>query len=160
MKTKTVIVSPFSRPVPRGENAKNYPYWSDVISQLSEWGVRTIQIGEKGEPEIGATEKLFGLPLNFLAELVRLCDTWVSVDNFFHHFCALHKKPGVVIFGKSDPLIFGHAENCNLLKGREFLRPHQFRFWSQEPHDERVFVSPDRVCSALARLLLGDKNQS
>jgi hypothetical protein len=65
-------------------------------------------------------------------------------------------RPGVVIFGPSDPVIFGHEENVNLLKDRRFLRKQQFWLWSQiEPHlasNPDIFVSPEVVVAAVLRL--------
>jgi ADP-heptose:LPS heptosyltransferase len=149
-KTKTVIISPFSQKMRNGKrNPKNYPFWTEVVNALRNNGVKTIQVGVSGEDDIGADERHNNLPLEQLAELVKSCDTWASVDNFFHHFCVVQKKPGVAVFGKSDPNIFGHPQNHNIIKDRAFLRKTQYAIWEEEEWDEKVWVHPDVICLAI-----------
>ena len=110
---------------------------------------RIIQIGVKGEAIFPRTETVFDQPIDKITELLRQCDTWVAVDNFLPHLAHLIKKRGVAIFGKSDPLIFGHPENINLLKDRRYLRPLQFDIWERETFDREVFISPDEVVKSI-----------
>jgi ADP-heptose:LPS heptosyltransferase len=77
----------------------------------------------------------------------------MSVDNFAHHLAWSAGKPGVAIFGSSDPIIFGHPENINLLKGRQHLRARQFGLWSEEQWRPEIFVPPSEVVSAVLKLL-------
>jgi len=108
------------------------------------------QVGVAGEEKLeGVDEFLLNKPLSELRKLVEECDIWVSNDNFFHHFCWLIGKPGVVIFSQSDPLIFGHAENKNLLKDRKYLRSNQFGTWEEAEYNKEAFVEPERVLNAL-----------
>jgi hypothetical protein len=101
---KKVIISPFSRPLRNGKkNAKDYPFWDQVIGGLKQLGVFTIQVGSRGEKEIGCDQTVLGLPLKDLAQVVNLCDTWASVDNFFHHFCDSLGKSGVVRIRQVGP---------------------------------------------------------
>lgn len=152
--SKKVIISPFSRCLRNGKtNPKDYPFWKEVVQILHKSGINVVQIGGNGEESIGADEYKVGLPLSELGELLISSDTWISVDNFFNHFCALYKKPGVVIFGKSDPKIFGYDQNINLLKDRKFLRPLQFDVWDSEIFDSSVFVEPEVVCKAVCNLI-------
>jgi hypothetical protein len=65
----------------------------------------------------------------------------------------LHGIYGVVIWGKSDPLLFGYPENVNLLKDRKYLRARQFYIWDDEPFDPEVFVEPAEVVKAVKKLL-------
>jgi ADP-heptose:LPS heptosyltransferase len=85
------------------------------------------------------------LSLTELAELVNACDTWIGVDSFFQHFCWDVKKPGIVLWAQSDPNIFGHPENINLLKDRSYLRNKQFWLWEQCEYIKVAFVTPDEV---------------
>lgn len=57
-------------------------------------------------------------------------------------------QPGVAIFGPSDPNIFGHVENINLLKDRRYLRERQFWLWSQYEPNPEAFVDPKVVIAA------------
>jgi hypothetical protein len=55
------------------------------------------------------------------------------------------------VFGQSDPNIFGHPENINLLKDRKYLREKQFWIWEQAEFIEEAFVTPDVVIDALKK---------
>jgi ADP-heptose:LPS heptosyltransferase len=137
------------------KNPKNYPWWPEVIKQLREEQIYVIQIGTSNRDEIpmDVDELLLDLSFDQLEELVINCDTWASVDNFFHHFCSLLNKPGVVVFGKSDPNIFGYLINNNLLKDRKYLRELQFDIWEHESFTPKCFVSPDIVVDAIKKML-------
>lgn len=150
---KTVIISPFSRPLRNGQrNPKNYPYWAEVIKLLRENCVHVIQVGMDGEDDLRADEYKKNLPMKELYKLVQDSDGWISVDNFFHHMCAWLKKRGVAVWGRSDPAIFGHGLNINLLKSRECLREKQWETWEQDVYRDDVWVSPDTVCLAVFSL--------
>jgi hypothetical protein len=86
-----------------------------------------------------------GMPLESLLELLKRCETWISVDNFFPHLANLQKKAGYVIWGQSDPKIFGYAYNNNLLKDRLFLREKQFDIWECVEYREDVFLTPEEI---------------
>ena len=157
---KKILISPYSRRLrkfnptdPDKVNPKNYPYWKEVVSKLKEKGYYVIQIGTSGEELIDANETRFNLKLNDLKELLLSSDCWASVDNFFNHFATYYKKRGVVVFGLSDPNIFGYPENINLLKDRKLLRKHQFELWEQVDFDKNVFVDPEVVVSSIERLV-------
>ena len=72
----------------------------------------------------------------------------IGCDSFFQHLGWLEKKQGIVLWSVSDPLIFGHPENINLLKNRANLG-EQFLWWENTPYDETKFVSPEDVLKFL-----------
>lgn len=144
-----IIISPYAKFMRNGEkHPKNYPYWEEVLSKINE---HVIQVGVHGEHQL-VNDFRKNLPLYELALLVKDCKTWISVDSFFQHFCWDIGKPGIAIFGQSDPNIFGHPENINLLKDRKYLRDKQFWIWEQAEYNEDAFVSPDIVVNALKSL--------
>lgn len=143
-----IIISPYAKMMRNGQtHPKNYPYWQEVIATIKE---PIIQVGVEGEPQL-VSDFRKNLPLNVLAELVAECKTWISVDSFFQHFCWDIKKPGIAIFGQSDPIIFGHPENTNLLKDRKYLREKQFWIWEQCEFVQDSFVEPAVVTEALKK---------
>lgn len=145
-----VLISPYSAKLPTGNNnPKNWPYFAQLVAALNEQGHTVVQIGATGEERIdGVGMFIQGWPLDRLKELE--WDTFVSVDNFWPHYCYTEKlKGGVVVFGQSDPEIFGHPQNVNLLLSREHLRPYQFSHWFDVPYREEVFVGPEVVLEAL-----------
>ena len=160
MLNKYIIISPYSSFVGEGKsNPKNYPKekWIELIKLIKEeFNLPIIQIGlDNEEPIEGVTVKLPATQLEDLKVLLDAAVTWISVDNFFHHFAAYYNKPGVVLFSYSDPTIFGHKININLLKDRKYLRKHQFQLWNMsEIHSEDPYVNPNNVLKKLKKLLL------
>jgi ADP-heptose:LPS heptosyltransferase len=148
-----IIISPYAQKLRNGKiNPKNYPYWSELVEELFKNDYDIVQVGVEGEePLVSDFRK--NLPLTELAELVHSCDTWIGVDSFFQHFCWDLKKPGIVIWSQSDPLIFGHEENINLLKDRKYLRKEQFWLWEQGEYNKDAFVDPTIVLKHIKQFI-------
>jgi ADP-heptose:LPS heptosyltransferase len=141
-----IILSPYAKTMRNGkQHPKNYPYWEEVISQVKE---HIVQVGVEGEVPLVADFRQ-NLSLADLAELIKECKTWMGIDSFFQHYCWDQGKPGIVLWGQSDPVIFGHPENVNLLKDRKYLREKQFWLWEQCEFNADAFVTPDVVLEAL-----------
>lgn len=145
-----IIISPYAKLMRNGkQHPKNYPYWKELIPLISE---PIIQVGIEGEEQL-VSDFRKDLSLKELAELVNECKTWIAVDSFFQHFCWDIGKYGIVLWGQSDPNIFGHPENTNLLKSRTYLREKQFWLWEQCESNDEAFVKPDVVIDALNKKL-------
>lgn len=141
-----ILISPYAKKMRNGlENPKNYPYWKELISLINE---PIVQVGVNGEDQL-VDDFRQNLSLEQLTQLVHECRIWVSVDSFFQHFCWQLKKPGIVLWGPSDPLIYGHSENINLLKSRDYLVLNQFLNWEQHEHKSERFVPPEIVMNYL-----------
>ena len=141
-----ILISPYAKQMRNGEkHPKNYPYWDKLIPMIKE---PIIQVGIEGESPM-VEDFRQNLSLLELENLVNECKTWISVDSFFQHFCWDLGKPGIVLFGQSDPNIFGHPENVNLLKDRKFLRKNQFWLWEQCEANDETFVEPEEVLRTL-----------
>jgi len=141
-----IIISPYSKALRNGkENPKNYPYWPEVLKDIRE---PCVQIGISGEKQLC---KDFRPDLSFdeLRLLLKECRTWISCDSFFQHFAWAEGKPGIVLFSRSDPKIFGHPENVNLLKSRDLLTPYQFVTWEEQEYVKEAFIGPTDVINAL-----------
>jgi len=141
-----ILIHPFAQSLRSGlTNPKNYPWWSELLEHLPK---PIVQIGVVGEMPLVPDVRI-GLPLKQIRSLLSECDYWISVDSFLPHLAHYLPKPGVVLWSKSDPRIFGYPENLNLLKGREHLRAKQFRIWEEESYDPDAFMSADQVVSAI-----------
>jgi len=137
-----ILIAPFAKPLMNGKNnPKNYPYWKELIAQIDE---RIIQVGVDGEEQL-VPEFVKNLPIVRLKELIAECRTWIGCDSFFQHLAWDCGKPGVVLWSVSDPLIYGHPENINLLKDRSYLAPNQFLWWDFTEHNPDAFVKPEEV---------------
>jgi ADP-heptose:LPS heptosyltransferase len=141
-----IVISPYSRPLSNGKNnPKNYPFWEELISMIKE---PIVQIGVEGEMQL-VKDFRKGLPISQLKELLRECRTWISCDSFFQHLAWVEKKKGIVLWSVSDPLIYGHPENTNLLKDRKYLAGNQFLWWEAYDHNAEIFVSAREVFKCL-----------
>jgi ADP-heptose:LPS heptosyltransferase len=150
MELKMIIISPYSRKLRNGnENAKNYPqlWWKELIARLSP-SQEIVQIGVKGEEQI-AKGFYYNQPLDEIKKLLENCKFWMSPDNFLPHLANIVGKRGVVLWGPSDPLIFGYPQNVNILKDRSVLRKDQFGIWEDCPYDKERFVPPEDVIKIL-----------
>lgn len=137
-----IIISPYSKKLRNGkENPKNYPYWKELIELIDD---PIVQVGITGETQL---VDIFhqNLSLKELEELILKCKIWISVDSFFQHFAWDIGKPGIVLWGPSDPNIYGHPENINLLKDRSLLVPNQFLMWEQQSYRTECFVDPKEI---------------
>ena len=153
---KQVVISPFAQLLRNGkENPKNFPYWKELVQLMVQSNIKVIQIGSaKDKPIEGVTEFKQNLKFIEIKDLIAKSDTWISVDSFLQHLCAYYKSPrGIVIFGKSDPKIFGYTRNINMLKSERFLRKHQMWLWEQEDFNAEVFVTAQEVMRALSKIL-------
>lgn len=143
-----IIISPFAKQMRNGmPHPKNYPWWPEVLARIDDY---IIQVGVEGETQL-VPDFRKNLPLAELGRLIDECTTWLSVDTFLQHFGWDRKKYGIAIFAQSDPNIFGHPENTNLLKDRSYLRERQFWLWEQCEFNADAFVAPDVVLAALSR---------
>lgn len=138
-------------------SAKHYPSWSELVFMLKANGHEIIQIGVKDEPRInGVDQFIVGWPFPKIRTLMEECDTFISVDSWFPHFAYYYRLPrGVVLWGKSNPAIWGYPENENLFVSEANFRQWQYQDWESEPHDLSVFVPARQVVWAVERVLHG-----
>ena len=143
-----IIISPYAQKLRNGKlNPKNYPYWKELVAMIDE---PIIQVGVEGEEQLVDTF-VKNMPLPRLRELLQECRTWIGVDSFFQHLAWDEGKQGIVLWGPSDPLIFGHPENINLLKDRSYLVSDQFIWWEATQHSNDRFVEPQKVIEHLRK---------
>jgi len=129
---KKILIIPNERKLRNGKkNPKDYPYWDELKEKLTK------------KYEVNIIKDI--LPFKEWEKIIHTYDKIITIDSFFQHFCWYHNKKCIVIFGKSDPIIFGHVENTNILKSRANLRQNQFDIWESEEYDPNVFNTPDEI---------------
>lgn len=144
-----ILLFPYAKTMRNGQkHPKNYPFWPELVELLKADGHQLTQVGVEGEPAI-VEDFRSGIGYAELCKFVRTFDTWIGVDSYGQHMAWSAGVRGIAIFGQSDPLIFGHSENVNLLKSRDHLREKQFWLWEQCLADDSVWVSPAEVVAAL-----------
>ncbi len=151
---KRLVLSPYSSKVanPLG-NPKNYPRFQDVVTILKNTGIWHItQIGTATETAFTNVDAMMtNATLDQIEQLIETCDVWLAVDNFLHHMLRNNSK-GVVVWGQSDPNLFGYGNHVNLLKSRSYLRENQFGTWDECQYRTDCWVGPDEVASAVIQL--------
>jgi ADP-heptose:LPS heptosyltransferase len=141
-----IIISPYSKPLINGKrNPKNYPYWEELIALINE---PIIQVGVEGEEQL-VDDFRKNLPISELKKLIAQCRIWIGCDSFFQHLAWDCGKPGIVLWSVSDPIIYGHPENNNLLKSRDYLASNQFLWWDLTEYNADAFVLPEEVIKYL-----------
>jgi hypothetical protein len=141
-----IIISPYSKALLSGkQNPKNYPYWKELIAMIDE---PVVQVGIESEAQL-VSDFRKNLPITELRKLIQECRTWISCDSFFQHLGWDEGKKGIVLWGVSDPLIYGHPENINLLADRKHLAENQFLWWEFVEHQNERFVKPEIVLEHL-----------
>ena len=144
-----IIISPYAKALISGkQNPKNYPYWEELIASINE---PIVQVGIAGEKQLVPDFRV-SLPISELRKLLAECRTWISCDSFFQHLAWDEGKPGIVLWSVSDPLIFGHPQNINLLKDRSYLAKNQFLWWEYVEHQNDRFVKPKEVLEHLNKV--------
>ena len=147
-----ILFSPFARSLPNMDfNPKDYVWPEEVVKFLMEQGHEVVQVGVEGERQL-CPEFKKGLRFGDLGDLILACDTAVTIDSYLQHHCDYLGKRAIVIFGVSDPLIFGHPRHINLLKDRSYLRSNQFDTYNGYPWVKEAFVEPETVIRALCDL--------
>lgn len=160
---KIILMSCWSKPCRDGKwNAKSpsKEWWTKVAKFLKDEGFDVWQCGQGPEIKLKFVDRyLWDKDLWALGEDIKICNAWISVDNFFHHWaCLQFKKSGIVIWSQSDPDIFGHPENVNLLKDKKFLRARQFAQWEEAVYDASAFIFPETVVEKVKEFIKNNEN--
>jgi ADP-heptose:LPS heptosyltransferase len=143
-----ILIHPYAKKLLSGkENPKNYPYWEELIEKIPK-SIHIVQIGIEGEKQL-VEDFRKNLSINQLRQLIKDCSIWIGVDSFFQHLAWSENKAGIVLWSVSDPLIYGHKANINLLKDRVYLAKNQFLWWENTEHNPDAFVKPEEVVKLL-----------
>ena len=153
-----ILISPYSKPLRNGErNPKNYPEWNMLAQLFKNQGWEMFQFTVPNEYIIHSdVSMIIPLELYEIKNILSDYDTFISVDNFFPHLAAYYNFPGFVLWGKSDPKIYGHEIHTNILKSRDYLRPDQFRIWEQTTYEPDAFMHPSLVVRKIKETLKGN----
>jgi len=154
-----LIVAPYPARIPNGKkNCKEYPWWNELTSLIKEKTdyviYQFVSLEEKKLSHIDYYIDTFN-KLWEQEKLIKSCTCWISVDNYFHHFMNVidSGKKGIVLWGKTDPLIYGYPGNVNMLKDRANLRKQKFSVLGIEDFDPKVFYRPTEVLEVLEELI-------
>jgi hypothetical protein len=134
------------------ENAKNYPYWNELVKaiKLTYPKLKIIQTGLGMEPALdGIDEKRADLTLKQLRELTLGAKTFITIDTYLQHVGAKYGKRGIVLWGQNNPKYFGHKLHENLYVNSQYFRKETWGVWQGYPRVNESFVRPGVVLAAL-----------
>ena len=146
-----ILFAPFAARHPNlngSGSPKDYPFAKQLAELIIAQGHNLIQVGSEGETQL-APDFRKNPSFDEVGKFISTADTAICVDSYLQHHCWLLNKRAIVLWGISDPLIFGHPFHINLLKDRSFLRPNQFDLYYANEHKPEAFVSPEEVLEAL-----------
>jgi len=90
--------------------------WEQLVDTMPE--CTFIQLGLLSEQPIRGTVDFRGkASIRESIALIKYAKSFVGVDSSFAHACNAVGTPGVVVFGPSTPVIWGHRTNVNIFKG-------------------------------------------
>lgn len=147
-----ILLSITAQPMPTGyTSAKEYPYAKELVDLLLSEGYELYQIGASKREKL-IDNYSCNKPMSEILELLKSCDTFIGIDSFLQHMndCYLQKK-GIVLWGKSDPSIFGYDYNENLYVGTCYFRKLQYNTWHNEKATPQAFVKPEKIINVLKK---------
>lgn len=94
--------------------------WEKVVKDIQKTTyLKVYQVGGANDEKIESCDRHFlGIDYRLSIALLEKCETFVSVDTFLQHAGHAIGKKGVVLFGPTDPAIFGHESNLNIYLNR------------------------------------------
>ena len=149
----TILYAPFARAMPQlagKPSPKSYPFAKE-LADLIVARHTLVQLGGQEDEELTPDFRK-NLSFDEVGKLISTCDTAVCVDSYLQHHCWYLNKKAIVLWGISDPLIFGHPIHDNLLVSRSFLRPNQFDLYYSNEHNPGAFVLPEVVLETINTL--------
>jgi len=94
---------------------KNWPVrkWKDLVSRNAQYDF--FELGRCGTPILNTPiDKCGGSDLRRDFALLKHCKAFIGVESCFAHAAAAFGVPGVVLFGSTSTMTWGHASNINI----------------------------------------------
>jgi hypothetical protein len=137
-----IVIAPWARALGDNKpNPKNYPWWPELIKQLTE---PVVQVGEQSEIKL-VSDFRPNLGLDQLTALLKICRFWIGVDSFVQHWGWHIGVPGAVLWGPSRPEIYGHDSNLNIAPLRNLATPNQFLTWTMVKPSLDWWIAPQQA---------------
>jgi ADP-heptose:LPS heptosyltransferase len=90
--------------------------WEQLIREMPDYTF--IQLGLAQEAKLAGAIDLRGkTSIRESIALIKCCLSFIGVDSSLSHATNAFDVAGVVLFGPSTPLVWGHSNNINLYKG-------------------------------------------
>jgi ADP-heptose:LPS heptosyltransferase len=128
--------------------------WEALVASMPEYTF--IQIGNADEPTVGGVLDWKGkTTLREAFCLLKYAKSFVGIDSSMAHATNAVGLPGVILFGDSSPLYWGHDNNINIYKGLR-CSPCYYYNWNDPcpyDHDCMKHITVAEVKDALLQQL-------
>jgi len=117
---KNLVIAPYSDS-PR----KMMPLarWEAIVESLAKEGYVILQVGKSNEVPIRGAYSLLGLTTpQQLVSLLARCNAVITVDNFVMHCSHLAGTPAVVLWGPTDPCVYGYSGQIHISPSNDFCK--------------------------------------
>jgi ADP-heptose:LPS heptosyltransferase len=89
--------------------------WKELVRRNTDYDF--IQVGASSDEAVDGALDLRNIPFRVALAVVKHVKGFVGVDSIFAHVTSVFGTRGVVLFGPSSPVIWGHPNNINLSLG-------------------------------------------
>lgn len=128
-------------------------HWQQLVAMMPEYTF--IQMGGKGETLVAGAVDFTGLTLRESFALMKHARSFVGVDSCFAHASNAFGLAGVVLFGPSTPVVWGHQNNINLYKRLSCAPCLDILLFETCPYGKKCMeFKPEEVREALLKQLL------
>jgi len=146
------LIVPYSAVTAHGK-ISTYKDWEDekwraLIRALKERGYQVNQLGVKGqETDLGTDQFLTTHILDAIA-LVKHASLVISVDTWAGHAAHAFGTKAIILFGSTNPALFGYPTNINICKG---IPDPNIQWLRNEnvPNDKMRLISVEDVINAI-----------
>jgi len=127
--------------------------WQTLVQNCPEYTF--VQVGDRVEPPVSGAVDLRGLPLREAFATIKHCSALVGLESAFAHAAAALGVPAVVLFGPSNPEVWGHPTAINLYARRRCSPCIDTLGRSQCPYDRACMrsIQVQEVSTSLAKVL-------
>ncbi|MBF0345850.1 MAG: hypothetical protein HQL06_16680 [Nitrospirae bacterium] len=160
---KNIIIAPFSDS-PR--KVMHQRKWHNLVDRLKSINdVLVMQVGKIYQLHIKNTYSLIGLTTpRQLISLIKKCDMVITSDNFIMHAAHLVGTPAVVLWGPTEPFVYGYKEQRHLKFSQicklamECIGPKFSSNYAQPCHFGEAqhcmnLIEPDDIYSAVREII-------
>jgi ADP-heptose:LPS heptosyltransferase len=158
-------ISAYKRPIiihisSRSSKNEEWPldYWEELIRIMPDYTF--LQVGLADEPQVkGAIDLRGKTTFRQAMALVKYALSFAGVNSSFSHVTNAFGIRGVVLFGPSNPEVWGQENNINLYKKWRCAPCIDLLYGSNCPYSKPCMkqISPEEVKRALLRQISGDR---
>jgi ADP-heptose:LPS heptosyltransferase len=92
----------------------SFDKWERIIKFYPK--IKFIQLGDEDETRLKGTLDLLGTPIRKQLSVLASSNLYVGLDSFWNHAARALNVKSVILFGPTNPNIWGYDENINIYK--------------------------------------------